>query len=528
MDADDPERVILHIVVVGFHHQRGSEVEFSFPPLLKHGNSPTTLPSEWRFLPFLALPDGAHNCEQDTTVFHLPSLSTAAVSKQNLQSTIFGISCYKQMDTKDLKIKKEDVTRSTVQKSVCILSSLPLYGYLKEKLKVATRVYFDEKDFSRTGILEELYKNLNMTISPSVVLEDSLLFVGLSVIELVTKFRHKILVLFKLLLLEKKVIFHGFPVGSLCTQLLSLVSLFPKMIQSGLIYAAPRENEIYQEDTFDNHDVFHPLHVHECEQLLVDIFGLPLAMFTKNSIFHPYLSLQQMELLKSPHVRSFVVGASNFLYKRQKGLSEVLVDLESGTIEIHNPELNEQLSLSTADLRFADYLIHHVNDYVEKGEQEAGWDGSDEWIRAQFKLYILSLLSTIQHTDGDGMANYNEHFIEAWKLTTNYQVWRGKEHAGIDDVHAGHPFQGQMGLSDIKIRLSNVMQTERGRRIGNAVAETGKAVGGAINSARSFVTSWLSELTQSTSEQDDGKTKDNEQMDEENIATNNEANNDEL
>lgn len=32
----------------------------------------------------------------------------------------------------------------------------PLFGYLKEKLEVATRVYFDEKDFSRTGILEVL------------------------------------------------------------------------------------------------------------------------------------------------------------------------------------------------------------------------------------------------------------------------------------------------------------------------------------------------------------------------------------
>ncbi|XP_020609243.1 late secretory pathway protein AVL9 homolog isoform X1 [Orbicella faveolata] len=451
METEDPERVIQHIVVVGFHHQRGSEVEFSFPPFLKNGNTPsTTPPSEWRFLPFLALPDGVHNCQQDTSVFHLPSLSTY-VGRQNFQSTIFGISCYKQIDSKDLRIKKDDVTRRTVQKSVCILSSLPLYGYLKEKLEVATRVYFDERDFSRTGILEELYKNLNLSISPNFELEDSLLFVGLSVVELVRKFQHRILVLFKLLLLEKKVIFHGFPVGSLCMELLSLVSLFPKMIQNGLVYAAPRENE-----TCDN-EVFQPLHVRECEQLLVDIFGFPLAIFanvSESSLFHPYLSLQQMELLKSAHVRSFVVGASNYLYKRQKGLSEVLVDLESGSIEIHSPELNEQLSLSTADLRFADYLINHVKEYVEKGEQEAGWDGSDEWIRAQFKLYLLSLLSSIQHTDGDGMANYNEHFIEAWKQTTNYQVWRGKEHAGIDDVHAGHPFQGQMGLSDIKIRLS--------------------------------------------------------------------------
>lgn len=63
----DPERAILHIVVVGFHHQRGSEVEFLYPPLGKQRNSQSLiLPSEWRFLPFLALPDGAHNCEQDT------------------------------------------------------------------------------------------------------------------------------------------------------------------------------------------------------------------------------------------------------------------------------------------------------------------------------------------------------------------------------------------------------------------------------------------------------------------------------
>ena len=33
----------------------------------------------------------------------------------------------------------------------------PLYGYLKEKIQVATRVYFNEKDFARTEILEVEY-----------------------------------------------------------------------------------------------------------------------------------------------------------------------------------------------------------------------------------------------------------------------------------------------------------------------------------------------------------------------------------
>lgn len=36
-----------------------------------------------------------------------------------------------------------------------------------------------------------------------------------------------------------------------------------------------------------------------------------------------------MEILKSPQVRSFLVGASNYLYRRQKGLSEVLVDVST-------------------------------------------------------------------------------------------------------------------------------------------------------------------------------------------------------
>ena len=53
-------------------------------------------------------------------------------------------------------------------------------------------------------------------------------------------------------------------------------------------------------------------------------------------------------------------------------------------------------------------------------------------------------------------------------------------------------------------------------------------VGGAINSARSFVTSWLSELTQSTSEQNDEEAKDEKELDQEVVTTNSEENTVEL
>ena len=52
-----------------------------------------------------------------------------------------------------------------------------------------------------------------------------------------------------------------------------------------------------------------------------------------------------MELLKSPQVRSFLVGASNYLYRRQKGLSEVLVDV-STIIHVSSAALHLQRKTS--------------------------------------------------------------------------------------------------------------------------------------------------------------------------------------
>lgn len=72
---------LLHILVVGFHHKKGCQVEFSHPELS---------PSAWKYFPTLALPDGSHNYGQDTVYFNLPSLSSPSES-------IFGVSCYRQI-----------------------------------------------------------------------------------------------------------------------------------------------------------------------------------------------------------------------------------------------------------------------------------------------------------------------------------------------------------------------------------------------------------------------------------------------
>uniref|UniRef100_A0A8C9DP52 AVL9 cell migration associated n=1 Tax=Prolemur simus TaxID=1328070 RepID=A0A8C9DP52_PROSS len=180
-----PRGPVLHIVVVGFHHKKGCQVEFSYPPLIPaDGHDSHTLPEEWKYLPFLALPDGAHNYQEDTVFFHLPP-------RNGNGATVYGISCYRQIEAKALKVRQADITRETVQKSVCVLSKLPLYGLLQAKLQLITHAYFEEKDFSQISILKELYEHMNSSLG-GTSLEGSQVYLGLSPRDLVLHFRHKV------------------------------------------------------------------------------------------------------------------------------------------------------------------------------------------------------------------------------------------------------------------------------------------------------------------------------------------------
>ncbi|XP_063062604.1 late secretory pathway protein AVL9 homolog [Engraulis encrasicolus] len=619
---------VLHIVVVGFHHKKGCQVEFSYPPLLPdEGHDSNALPEEWKYLPFLALPDGAHNFQEDTIYFHLPP-------RDGEMKCVYGVSCYRQIEAKALKVRQADVTRETVQKSVCVLSRVPLYGLLQAKLQLITHAYFEEKDFSQISILKELYEHMNGSLrnTPS---DGSQVYLGLSPRDLILHFRHKVLILFKLILLEKKVLFYVSPVSTLVGALMTLLSLFPGMIEHGLADSShyrPRssvsedppliptlvEGTVPGAEEFvsvsvtdianatreleeaaitadapapapeldqlspstpakeDSHllrppqrpspdssesdwETLDPSVLEEGQQkedaegggkgagegdrpqdsgafepslpitvqpqssaggqvvtqglvsgLDEDQHGLPLAIFTKGYLCLPYMALQQHHLLSDVTVRGFVAGATNILFRQQRHLSDAIVDVEEARILIHDPELRRLLNLSTADLRFADYLVKHVTENREDVFLDGtGWEGGDEWIRAQFNLYVLSLLSsTLQQDNEKLLADYGAPFVSAWKITHNFRVWYSNKHPAMAEITPGHPFLGQYSVADMKLRLShNVQNSERGKKIGNAVmttsrsvVQTGKAVGQsvgeALTSAKSAMSSWFSTLAQ--------------------------------
>ncbi|KAH8288160.1 hypothetical protein KR054_006040 [Drosophila jambulina] len=218
---------ILHILVVGFHHKLGCQVEFSHPPLVSGSTGRHECPSGWKYLPTLALPDGSHNFAEDTVFFNLPSLFEPAES-------IYGVSCYRQIPVERLKIRTADVTRSTVQKSVCILARLPIYGYIEVKLSLIADAFFDQGDFSSTDLLVKAYQQLNACLLDDESRRPLRHFhVGLSLREIVLHWRHKTLMLFKLLLLQRRVVCFGSPVRGMCVLILGMASLVPRLLEKG-------------------------------------------------------------------------------------------------------------------------------------------------------------------------------------------------------------------------------------------------------------------------------------------------------
>ncbi|KAF9916595.1 late secretory pathway protein avl9 [Lobosporangium transversale] len=456
--------LILHIIVVGFHHAHGPIVEYAFPPFPGQSAQNTLqrleVPEEWSLLPFLALPDGSHQSDEDFTYFHLPPIKNRkdAASK----STLFGISCNRQILTKDLVVKTDDVTRSSVQKAVVVLARQPIFGVLRQRLAVVTAAWFGQKDFTQTDILAQFYDSLDATVSENI--PDSAFMMGTSLGELVKKFKYKVLVLLKLLLLEKRVIFFGYPVETLCTYQYSLISLIPGLLKSLQDTGSPLldSQEVYMQSMSKT-----PAQSTD-KQALFKYLGLPLHIFG-----------EQIDILQDPFTRSYIIGTTNAIFLHNRDCStDVIVNTEPGTIEFLQDSLSSVLSLTSADRRWMDEIIEAVNDSGDN-DRQTEYTGSDDYLRAKFEEYILTLLSSVKHSqftqaddsienignlnDRNLIADYGTYFVKAWQETPNYQLWNDfVDWELLNEIVApGHPCQGNFSLAHVQRRLANQLKDIR-------------------------------------------------------------------
>lgn len=456
--------------------------------------------------------DGSHKFDHDTVFFNFPSILDP-------KRSFYGISVYRQIPVEKLKTITPEITRTTVQKSVCVLMTEPLYGYVEVKLALIADTFFEEGDFENTDILVKVYHQLNACLSESLTdpmdMLSSRVTVGLNLREHFLKWRHKLLVLFKLYLLRKRVIFFSSPVRSSCSLILAIASLFPGMLaqrfhEAFCVEASQLENSTSQADrevraiTPENRrasgELVRDSSIDSLASVMAPYAGLdklipPVAIFQNGNLCLPYISLPYLDLLQDPSVHSYVVGASNILFKQKRGLADVLIDTETTLIEIADIELKKLLQLSTEDRRFIDYLLKHVQSPKE------GAEGSEQWIRDQFSCYLLAMLRTSLCTGGSKeLEMFNGHFMSILRRSDAYDEWFLDAHASDNFKEfkaspAGHPFSGNLSVTDMKLRLSQSMHNnERGRKLNAAVNNTTQAVNQALSSARSTFSSWLTSM----------------------------------
>ncbi|CAO1625369.1 unnamed protein product [Parajaminaea phylloscopi] len=467
--------LILGVAVVDFNHLQGPIVEWSHPSSLQ-----TDHPDLTASLPFCALPDGSHLSDEDFAHFHLycPSVSK--------HSTVFGISCNRQIAADKLAVKGKEVTRSTVQKAVVVLARQPVFAPLREKLGIVTRAFFTQGDLADTSLLVDFHGTLEAglraaglraeevaedddfaddddepaeqqghidTQGPSrqgsgedstdtatalagqgeaprpaastsassqapSELREGVMYMGTSLRELIYKFRFKTLMLVKLLLLQRRIMFFGYPVERLCVYEYTLVSLIPGLLLSLSDCASPELDYTSR----------HKLKVAEDvktsdRRSLLRFCGCPLRLFGNDAFFQPYLPLQQIEMLKST---SWLVGTTNLIFKQQKEFRpDVVVDLEQSSLDflsapatasnapspapnqqshVHvEPTLQQIVSLTPADRKWMDELVHVVTESYNPEDPgrptTMRFEGSEDWVRAKFEDYICSMLACVKYSD---------------------------------------------------------------------------------------------------------------------------------
>jgi hypothetical protein len=188
------------------------------------------------------------------------------------------------------------------------------------------------------------------------------IYLGVSFKRFINRFGRNALVLYRLLWLEKRVVFYGVPVGHVCESVMALVCLMPNLL-----------------DTMTSET--------DHEQSADDVkYGLPLSVFD-NCYLAPYVALQHIDLLVQKD--SYIVGSSNLLFMNGVVPADVLVTMD-GKLEWKNKELEKIVSLSSKDRQFIDYVIEEVvqNDrQVHNTGAESLFSGSDTWIRNMFRLY---------------------------------------------------------------------------------------------------------------------------------------------
>lgn len=442
--SEDAE--ILGVAVVGFHHTRGPEVEYWVGP---DGDQSHL----WPYLPFQSLPDGSHSFEESVCYFTLlydrkqhrgpnptPERDEEGhiidSSDFNDVTTLFAVSCSRQVATADLEHAPEDATRSSIHKSIVVVARKPVFSSIKEKLTVVTRSYFEQGQFDDRTIIDRFYENLVHLYS--LPQSDSDFQVGINVRDFVYRFGANVMVIFKALLMEKRILFYAADTDLLCTFQFALISLIPNLLNHLEDCGSPLLSN-YETN------LVKPTYMQSSNrESMLKFMGLPLHVFAAGGIFNPFVPLQQLDELTRKETQYGLFGSTNQLFLTATK-ADIIVNIDQNTVDIVNSDLTSALALSSADKTFIQPIASAV---VKSWDGDNKWQprslgylGSDDYIRQQFEDYLLGLLASVKYEAylqrlgpeppkiftrdfaPNPLKAFNLTWAAQWKLTNNYRIF---------------------------------------------------------------------------------------------------------
>lgn len=442
--SEDAE--IIGVAVVGFHHTRGPEVEYWVGP---DGDQSDL----WPYLPFQSLPDGSHSFEESVCYFTLlydhrnhrgpnptPERDEEGhiidSSNFNDVTTLFAVSCSRQIATADVENAPEDATRSSIHKSIVVIARKPVFGSIKEKLTVVTRSYFEQAQFDDRQIIDRFYENLVHLFS--LPQSESDFQVGISIRDFVYRFGTDVMVLFKALLLEKRILFYGADTDLLCTFQFALISLIPNLLKHLDDCGSPLLSN-YETN------LVKPTYMQSSNrESMLKFMGLPLHVFAAGGIFNPFVPLQQLDELTRKETQYGLFGSTNQLFLTASE-ADIIVDIDQSSVKISNADLKPALALSSADKAFIQPIASAV---VKSWDGDNKWQprslgflGSDDYLRQQFEDYLLGLLASVKYETylqrlgpeppqiftrdfaPNPLKAFNMAWATLWKQTNNYRIF---------------------------------------------------------------------------------------------------------
>ena len=382
---------ILLIALISFHHKKGSIIEYSFPPkeslnknsnisyLIKNKNISITkfVDELFQKLTYICLPDGVHCTKSDTQFFII----------QDYDYPLYGISRYEQ-----IKSERDDTienTRHFIQKSLCILSILPLYSPLYAKLSVTVETFFNQTSLKDKNIINELYQNFFLDGETNFRV-DEMNFV-FSTRKLICFTKEKIFLILKMILLEKKILIFSNISGNVCSFLYNLLALFPGQILFNLKSGTDIKNYL------------------KC----LKMYGLPLKIFHENYKIYPLVSLFEIDQIEEQKNVNYIMGTTNQLIFNEtieNKKVDLLINIDSmKIIPFYNRNENNKNKFDIYEKKemFEDTKIEKqiYNSIISKLNEinftysNTSWlnnnetdDEIDEYIRNEFKKYFKDLL----------------------------------------------------------------------------------------------------------------------------------------